>query len=81
MNYLIQTHTDGRATLGTQNQAIVRDAKSMIKVNNRLKSFNPHGNYDEIKIYAYNEADRYKDEAYKLVRTITKRDFEYIYKY
>ncbi len=81
MNYLIQTHTDGRATLGTQNQKIVRDVKSETKLRNALKSFNPYGEFDEIKIFSYNEADRYKDEAYKLVRTIPKKAFDYIYKY
>ena len=80
MNYLIQTFTDGHGTLGTQNQRIVRDVQRDIKLRNALKCFNPHGEYDEIRIFTYNEADRYKPEAYKQVRTIPRKAFEYIYK-
>ena len=42
MNYfIVAVDNNGREFLGTQNATIVRDAKSMVKVNNALKYFNP----------------------------------------
>ena len=70
MDYLIEAHKDGRPLLGSDNATIVRDAKSMVKVKNRLKWFNPGKQYDEIKVFSFTHL--YDEKTHKLVLTIQK---------
>ncbi len=69
MEYIIIAYKNNSELLGSNNTTIVRSAKSMVKVNNALKSFNPSKNTDEIRIYSYTNI--YNDETYKLVKTIS----------
>lgn len=69
MNYYIQAiDNEGNGLIGTQNQAIVRDAKSWRKVQNRLNSFNPDKRTKQVKVYTY--TNLYNESTHKLVRTI-----------
>ena len=68
MDYLIEAHKNGRPILGSEGAAIVRDAKSMVKVNNRLKWFNPIKEHDEIKIFSFTSL--YDEKTHKLIKTI-----------
>ena len=71
MNYfIVAVDNNGREFLGTQNATIVRDAKSMVKVNNALKYFNPTKETKQIKVYSY--INFYDERTFKLVRTINK---------
>ena len=67
MNYfIVAVDNNGREFLGTQNATIVRDAKSMVKVNNALKSFNPTKETKQIKVY----------RGLKTVYILRSKDFE-----
>ncbi len=68
MDYLIVSVIDGKEQLGTDSNTIVRNAKSMVKVNNALKYFNPLRKPHEIRIYSFSHI--YQPESYKLVKTI-----------
>ena len=71
MNYfIVAVDNNGREFLGSQNATIVRDAKSMVKVNNALKYFNPTKETKQIKVYSY--INFYDEKTFKLVRTINK---------
>ena len=71
MNYfIVEVDNNGREFLGSQNATIVRDAKSMVKVNNALKYFNPTKETKQIKVYSY--INFYDEKTFKLVRTINK---------
>mgnify|MGYP003617503219 CR=1 FL=1 len=71
MNYfIVAVDNNGREFLGTQNATIVRDAKSMVKVNNALKYFKPTKETKQIKVYSY--INLYDEKTFKLVRTINK---------
>jgi len=69
MNYIIETYdNENRQLLGSENSAIVRDAKTMVKVNNRLKWFNPCNRAIKIKISSFTNI--YDEKTYKEVKTI-----------
>ena len=68
--YIVATDKNGREFLGTQNATIVRGAKSMVKVNNAFKCFNPTKETKQIKVYSY--TNLYDEKTFKLVRTINK---------
>lgn len=70
MNYFIQAFASNEGLLGTQNQAILRDCKTTVKLNNRLKWFNPESRYTEIKVFSFTNV--YNENTYKLIRTIKK---------
>lgn len=70
MNYIIIAHKENRELLGTQNSTLVYNCKSMVKVTNALKAFNPSKDTDEIKIYSY--CNLYDEKSYKLIKTIKK---------
>jgi hypothetical protein len=68
--FIVAVDSKGREFLGTQNAKIVKDAKSMVKVNNALKCFNPTKETKQIKVYSY--TNLYNEKTFKLVRTINK---------
>lgn len=68
MDYFIEAYKEGRPILGSDGAAIVREAKSMIKVNNRLKCFKPMKEHDEIKIFSF--TNLYDEKTHKLIKTI-----------
>lgn len=68
MDYLIEARKNGIAILGGNGAAIVRDAKSMKKVSNRLDWFNPDKDHDEILIFSFTRL--YDEKTHKLIKTI-----------
>ena len=70
MNYIIIAHKKNKELLGTQNSTLVHNCKSMVKVNNALKAFNPSKDTDEIKVYSY--SNLYDEKTYKLIKTIKR---------
>ena len=68
MDYLITAYRENKNLLGSDSSRIVRDAKTMVKVNNALKWFKPFQKHDEIRIYSY--TNFYDDKTFKLIRTI-----------
>ena len=70
MDYIIIAHKENKELLGTQNSTLVHNCKSMVKVNNALKAFNPSKYTDEIKVYSY--SNLYNEKSYKLIKTIKK---------
>lgn len=70
MDYLIECHKDGRALLGSDSAAVVRDAKNMIKVRNRIRLLNPIKKYDSIVVYSF--TNLYDEKTHKHVLTIQK---------
>lgn len=70
MNYIFETYdADGSQLIGSENSAIVRDAKTMVKVNNRLKWFSPCKRAVKIKISSFSNI--YDEKTYREVRIIT----------
>ena len=70
MDYIIIAHKENKELLRTQNSTLVHNCKSMVKVNNALKAFNPSKDTDEIKVYSY--SNLYDEKSYKLVKTIKR---------
>lgn len=70
MDYFIIAVKDGKELLGSDNSAFVRNAKNMVKVNNRLRSFNPMIKPDEVRLYSFTQV--YRPDFYKLIKTIKK---------
>jgi len=70
MDYLIEAYCNGSAILGSDSAAIVRNAKSMTKVKNRLKWFNPPARTNEIKVFSF--TNLYDEKTHKHVLTIQK---------
>ena len=70
MEYIIIALKEKKELLGTQNSTLVHNCKSMVKVNNALKAFNPSKDTDEIKVYSY--SNLYDEKTYKLIKTIKK---------
>jgi hypothetical protein len=68
MNYIIIALKDNKELLGTDNATLVHNCKSMVKVNNALKSFNPSKQADKIKVYSY--SNLYDEKTYKLYKEI-----------
>lgn len=74
MNYYIQAYTGkDQGLIGTQNQALVKDAKTQVKVNNRLKWFNPDPDTKQVKVFSY--TNLYNESTYKLIRTIDWQEY------
>lgn len=78
MNYYIAAVIDGRQHIGTDGQALVKDAKSFRKVENRLKWFNPYKPYDEIRVYSY--SNLYDESTHRLVKTIPNKNMPHFKK-
>ena len=68
MEYYIEAQSKGKPLMGTQNGTIIHDAKSMVKLNNALKSFNPEKRADEIKVFSF--TNFYNTDTFKLIQTI-----------
>ena len=66
MNYIIIAHKENKELLGTQNSTLVNDCKSLVKVKNALKRFNPQKDTDKIKIFSY--SNLYDEKTYKLYK-------------
>lgn len=69
MNYLIQAYKNDKPLLGTSNASLVSNAKSMVKVNNALKRFNPDKDATCIKVFSY--INLYNESSYKLIKTVS----------
>ena len=69
MNYLIQAYQNDKQLLGTSNASLVHNAKSIVKVNNTLKRFNPDKVTTCIKVFSY--TNLYNESSYKLVKTVS----------
>lgn len=65
MNYLIQAYENNNGLLGTDNQTLVKDCKSFVKVKNALKYFNPSKYTTEIRVYSY--TNLYNESTFKLI--------------
>lgn len=70
MDYIITALKDNCELLGSANASIIREAKTMRKVNNALKWFNPDRDFDEIRISSFTNI--YNEDSYRVVRTIKK---------
>ena len=68
--YIVAVDNNGKEFLGSQNATIVREAKSMVKVNNALKSFNPTKETKQVKVYSY--TNFYDNSTFRLIKTINK---------
>lgn len=51
MDYIIIARKENKELLGTQNATLVKNCKSMVKVNNALKAFNPSKDTHDLKEY------------------------------
>lgn len=70
MNYLIQAfNNNDKQILGSNNSGIVKNAKSMVKIDNRLRCFNPCKETTTIKVFSY--SNLYDKSSYNLVKTIS----------
>jgi hypothetical protein len=69
MNYLIQAYQNDKQLLGTSNASLVYDAKTMVKVDNALKRFNPDKVTTVVKVFSY--TNLYNESSYKLVKTVS----------
>jgi hypothetical protein len=69
MNYIIQAYQNNRQLLGTSNASLVKDVKSMVKIDNALKRFNPDKEADCIKVFSY--TNLYNESTYRLVKTVS----------
>ena len=68
--YIVAVDNNGKEFLGSQNATIVREVKSMVKVNNALKSFNPTKETKQVKVYSY--TNFYDNSTFRLIKTINK---------
>lgn len=69
MNYIIQAYKNDKPLLGTSNASLVSNAKTMVKVNNALKRFNPDKVATSVKVFSY--VNLYSESSYKLVKTVS----------
>lgn len=65
MNYIIQAYENNKGLLGTENQTLVTNCKSLVKVKNALKYFNPSKFADEIRVHSY--TNLYDEKTFKLI--------------
>lgn len=68
MDYLIQAYENSRPICGTDAAALVYDAKTFRKVQNRLNYFSAPKYATEIKIFSY--VNLYNEATYKLIKTV-----------
>jgi hypothetical protein len=68
MDYFIRAYRGEQEILGSLDSAIVRDAKTFRKVQNRLDWFKPSKGATQIKVFTF--TNFYREETFKLVKTI-----------
>ena len=72
-NYLIQAYDpEDKGLLGTANQSLIIGARSMVRVNNRLKSFKPDRPYSSIRVSTY--TNLYDENTHRVVKVIKAVD-------
>lgn len=69
--YITTIDKNGKQMLGSNNQTLVHDCKSFVKINNRLKWFTQYDKDQAKAIEIYSYTNFYDDKTFKLLKTIT----------